>query len=69
MEARLLKGKEVASMLGVSTSFAYLLMKRGDIPTVRIGSAVRVRPEDLERYINEKAAQNQASLGTSPYLA
>jgi len=42
MEARLLKGKEVAAMLGVSASFAYLLMKRGDIPTVRIGTAVRV---------------------------
>ncbi|NCP15916.1 helix-turn-helix domain-containing protein [bacterium] len=59
MEVRLLKGKEVAAMLGVSTSFAYLLMKRGDIPIVRMGSAVRVRPEDLERYINEKAAQNE----------
>jgi len=58
MDVRLLKGKEVAAMLGVSNSFAYLLMKRGDIPTVRIGSAVRVRPEDLERYINEKALEN-----------
>jgi excisionase family DNA binding protein len=69
MEVRLLKGKEIATMLGVSTSFAYLLMKRGDIPTVRIGSAVRVRPEDLERYINEKAAQNETSLGPSTHMA
>jgi excisionase family DNA binding protein len=58
MDVRLLKGKEVAAMLGVSNSFAYLLMKRGDIPTVRIGSAVRVRFEDLERYIHEKAMEN-----------
>lgn len=58
MEAKLLKGKEVATMLGVSISFAYLLMKRGDIPTVRIGTAVRVRLEDLERYICEKATEN-----------
>ena len=61
METRLLKGKEVAAMLGVSASFAYLLMKRGDIPTVRIGTAVRVRPEDLERYIREKALENTPS--------
>lgn len=45
-------------MLGVSSSYAYLLMKRGDIPTVRIGTAVRVRLEDLERYIREKASAN-----------
>lgn len=54
MEEKLLKGKEVADKLGVSSSFAYLLMKRGDIPTVRIGTAVRVRLVDLERYIREK---------------
>jgi excisionase family DNA binding protein len=61
MEARLLKGKEVAAMLGVSASFAYLLMKRGDIPTVRIGTAVRVRLEDLEQYIREKASANAST--------
>jgi excisionase family DNA binding protein len=55
MEEHLLKSDEVAKILQVSRSFAYLLMKRGDIPTVRIGSAVRVRPEDLQRYIQEKA--------------
>ncbi|MBM3125556.1 MAG: helix-turn-helix domain-containing protein [Chloroflexi bacterium] len=60
MEDQLLKSEEVARILHVSRSFAYLLMKRGDIPTVRIGSAVRVRPEDLERYIEEKAMHNEA---------
>lgn len=63
MDARLLKGKEVAAMLGVSASFAYLLMKRGDIPTVRIGTAVRVRLEDLERYIRERASENAPAPG------
>ena len=55
MEENLLKGGEVAKKLHVSRSFAYLLMRRGDIPTVRIGIAVRVRPEDLERYIHERS--------------
>jgi excisionase family DNA binding protein len=62
MESKLLKGREVAALLGVSTSFAYLLMKRGDIPTVRLGSAVRVRVEDLEQYIKENAAKNPPSV-------
>ena len=58
METKLLKSDEVAEILKVSRSFAYLLMKRGDIPTVRIGSSVRVRSVDLDWYINEKALQN-----------
>jgi excisionase family DNA binding protein len=69
MEVRLLKGKEVAEMLGVSNSFAYLLMKRGDIPTIQIGSAVRVRLEDLEQYLREKATQNERSSRLSTHRA
>jgi len=57
MQQPLLKSDEVAKILHVSRSFAYLLMKRGDIPVVRVGTAVRVRPEDLERYINNNAMQ------------
>ena len=55
MEPRLLKTDEVADILQVGRSFAYQLMKRGEIPSVRIGNAVQVRPEDLQRYISEKA--------------
>ena len=57
MQQQLLKGEEVAKILHVSRSLAYLLMKRGDIPTVHVGNAVRVRPEDLERYINSNATR------------
>ena len=58
MEARLLKSDEVAEILQISRSMAYALMKRGDIPTVRIGTSVRVRPEDLEKYIKDNVSQN-----------
>jgi len=58
MEENLLKGGEVAEILHVSRSFAYLLMSRGEIPTVRFGNAVRVRPEDLERYIHERSIKD-----------
>jgi excisionase family DNA binding protein len=64
MEARLLKSDEVAETLQISRSMAYALMKRGDIPTVRIGTSVRVRPEDLEKYIQNNVAQNNAFAAT-----
>ena len=50
----------MAEILQVSKAHAYVLMKRGEIPTVRIGKIVRVRLEDLEKYINDKAAQNKS---------
>lgn len=63
MEPRLLKGQEVAEILQVSKAYAYVLMNRGEIPLVRIGKIVRVRLEDLERYIKEKTAQNETPIG------
>lgn len=50
---KLLKGNEVARLLNVSRSFAYLLMQTGTIPTVRLGRSIRVRPQDLLEYIEE----------------
>jgi excisionase family DNA binding protein len=58
MEESLLRSDEVAEILKVSVSMAYTLMRRGDIPTVRIGSSVRVRKEDLDRYITENVSQS-----------
>ncbi|MBX3004607.1 MAG: helix-turn-helix domain-containing protein [Anaerolineales bacterium] len=48
----LLRAREVAKILNVSQALAYRLMQMGEIPCVRIGTAVRVRPEDLEAYIH-----------------
>ncbi len=55
----LLKGDDVARILNVSRSFAFQLMQRGEIPTVRLGRAVRVRPSDLERFITASISQSQ----------
>jgi excisionase family DNA binding protein len=66
METRLLKGEEVAEYLQISKAHAYVLMKRGEIPSVRIGKIVRVRLEDLELYIKEKAAQNDSQFILRP---
>ena len=52
-EERLLNAAEVAEYLNVSRAMAYNLMKKGEIKTVAIRAARRVRPEDLRRYIEE----------------
>lgn len=48
---RLLKAEEVAKYLRISKSGTYHLLKTGEIPVVRIGTAVRVREEDLEKFV------------------
>jgi excisionase family DNA binding protein len=48
---RLLKAEEVAKILGISRSKAYMMMRRKDIPTISIGKNVRVSEEDLNNYI------------------
>ena len=51
-EIILLKGNDVARILNISRAFAYQLMRQGEIPTVRIGNAVRVRESDLLAWID-----------------
>ena len=48
---RLLKADDVSRILNISRALAYRLLKQGEIPTVRINHAVRVKPADLEEYI------------------
>jgi len=48
---RLLRIEEIAERLSVSRSMAWKLIALGDLRSVRIGRAVRVRPQDLEVYL------------------
>lgn len=50
---RLLKVQEVANVLGLSVSGVYNLIQRGGLPTVHFGKSYRVKPSELERWINE----------------
>lgn len=49
----LLKATDVAKALNISKAFAYQLMRQGNLKSVRILGARRVRPEDLEQFIRE----------------
>ena len=42
---------EVQEILRIGKSRAYHLVQSGEIPHVRIGKLLRVRADDLERYL------------------
>ncbi|HUV26563.1 MAG TPA: helix-turn-helix domain-containing protein [Anaerolineales bacterium] len=52
---RLLTASEVASILGLGLSTIYLLIRRNELPCIRFGRAVRVRAEDMEKFIDSNS--------------
>ena len=58
-ETKLPNADDVAEILQISRSFAYTLMSRGEIPSVRLGRAVRVRPQDLDEFISASVQGGQ----------
>jgi excisionase family DNA binding protein len=54
---RLLRIEQVADRLSVSRSMAWKIIDLGHLRSLRIGRAVRVRPQDLEDYLADPARQ------------
>jgi excisionase family DNA binding protein len=54
MTQRLLTAGEVAEQLRVSTMTVYRLIRRGELPAVRVGRNYRVRVEHLDQYLSEQ---------------
>lgn len=52
VETKLLKVDEVASVLNVTKSFVYQLIRAAKLPAVHFGKAVRIHPDDLDQFIN-----------------
>ncbi len=50
---RLLKILDIQHRLSIGRSKAYELVAKREIPGVRIGTSLRIRKEDLDRYIEE----------------
>jgi excisionase family DNA binding protein len=50
-QTKLMKAIEVAEVLNISRAMAYRLMQTGELRTVSIGTAKRVRRQDLLTYI------------------
>ncbi len=52
LNEQLLKISDVAKILNISLPMAYRLVQRKEIPAIRIHTAVRVTPSDLQAYID-----------------
>jgi excisionase family DNA binding protein len=59
---KLLKGGDVAILLGISRSLAYRMMRTGEIQAIRFGRTIRVRPEALERFLQDRTMKNRLEL-------
>ncbi len=57
-EERLLKPSEVAAFLNISRAMSYRLLQSGKIPVIRINRMVRVRPNDLQRFLEQQRVAN-----------
>ena len=58
---RLLTYEEAADYLAVGRTTIYDLVGRGELPTVKIGRCTRLRPEDLEDFIEAKLTRRKRS--------
>ncbi len=47
--------RQVAQFLGVCTATVYKWAAEGVLPHVRIVNVIRIRPEDLTRFVNERS--------------
>jgi excisionase family DNA binding protein len=55
---KLLKPTDVARILNISRALSYRLLQKGEIPVIRVNNAIRVKPNDLEDFI-EKSRNSQ----------
>ena len=52
--ARFLTVAEVADLLRVSSMTVYRLIKKGELPAVRIGRSYRLREDDVDAYLAKR---------------
>ena len=62
---------DVAQVLGISVAQVYALVRRGDLPAIKIGGRGqwRVEGEALESYIKDAYASTREFIKTHPYSA
>ena len=60
---KLLTVAEVADQLSVSASLVYLLVQRGELPYIPVGTskAYRFDPADITEYIRSRKVRNEGS--------
>jgi excisionase family DNA binding protein len=54
----LLTGEDIARIMQISRAHAYRLMREADLPVIRIGKMVRVKPADFERFLEKHTRES-----------
>lgn len=67
MEPRLLKVEEAAHYLNFHPETMYELARRGIIPTVKVGRAVRFDRVELDKFVEKKIAESFEESLKSPW--
>lgn len=63
-EDRLWRVTDVARYLGMSESWIYHAVERGELPARRIGNRLRFEPEAIKRYVQrENTGSNVVPIG------
>ncbi len=57
----LLRAEEVAQLLGVSKSMVFKLIAAGELPSLRLGHAVRVPAAPLREWVRERTTAKEAA--------
>jgi excisionase family DNA binding protein len=54
----LLTVEQVQELLKVGRTFAYSLIRSGELPSYRVGRLVRVRRRDIERWLEDNVVEH-----------
>jgi excisionase family DNA binding protein len=57
MQETFMKVADVAQVLNLSRAMVYRLIQHGRLPCLYIGTAVRIHPDDLDKFILENMIQ------------
>ncbi len=61
-EYQLLTVHQAARRLNVSRSAVYALIERGVLPAIRLGRAIRFRPEDVDELYRQRPAAQRGKI-------
>jgi len=66
MSDQILKAKQVAEMLDVGLSTVYRAVEAGELPAIRIGAAIRIRREALEKFLSQQESRGLGAVNAAP---
>lgn len=58
-DKRVYRVDEISAILGISTSSAYELVKKGYFKTVRIGTAIRISKKSFDDWLDSRITEEE----------